>query len=395
MKQFTVIILTRDDVELKPLTEYRPKTLLKVLGKPLIQYLIDVFKNVGLRSLILITKNPQTYSKELQLEGLDVEYVTYSSNSWKGLLNALELVTSEEVVIAYGDVITSEDAIKALITDHLVKSSECSLMAVPVISVKNYVKLDVDEEGRVRSAELSYEKTPGYIFGNIAVMNRKFMKFLMNVHGDLLEFLSKYVKNYNVHAIPWTELWISIEYPWDLIIAAKALLDKLSTARISLEAKISAKAVIEGPVIIDEQAEIDHDAIIRGPVYIGRKVYVGNNALIRNYSCIEDNCTIGANTEIVESIIQPKVTIGRGVFIGNSVIGEEVIVEPGVVTLSVLPPEIEIEHIPVTVVKGKRMIKLGVIIGSKARIGANSVIYPGTVINAKEIINPLSTVKSR
>jgi len=395
VKQFTVIILTRDDVELRPLTEYRPKTLLKVLGKPLIQYLIDVFKNVGLRSLILITKDPQTYSKELQLEGLDVEYVTYGSNSWKGLLNALELVTSEEVIIAYGDVITSEDAIKALITNHLVKSSECSLMAVPVISVKNYVKLDIDEEGRVKNAELSYERTPGYIFGNIAIMNRKFVKLLMNVHGDLLEFLSKYVKNHNVHAIPWTELWISIEYPWDLIITAKTLLDKVSTARISLEAKISAKAVIEGPVIIDAQAEIDHDAIIRGPVYIGKKVYVGNNALIRNYSCIEDNCTIGANTEITESIIQSRVTIGRNVFIGNSVIGEEVIVEPGVVTLSVLPPEIEVEHIPVTVVRGKRMIKLGVIIGSKARVGANSVIYPGTMINAKEIINPLSTVKPR
>lgn len=146
-------------------------------------------------------------------------------------------------------------------------------------------------------------------------------------------------------------------------------------------------------MIIDEGARIDHGAIIRGPVYIGRNAYVGNNALIRNNTSLEEESVIGADAEITESLIGYRATVGRGSFIGSSIVGDESTIEPGVVTLNVLPSGVEVSHLSPVIIKGKSIAKLGAIIGPKARVGANSVIYPGSIIEHNRYIPPLSILK--
>ena len=66
---------------------------------------------------------------------------------------------------------------------------------------------------------------------------------------------------------------------------------------------------------------------------------------------------------------------------------------PGVVTLNVLPSGVEVSHISPVIVKGKQIAKLGAIVGPRARIGANSVIYPGSIIDANKYVQPLSILK--
>jgi glucose-1-phosphate thymidylyltransferase len=225
----------------------------------------------------------------------------------------------------------------------------------------------------------------------VLIAEDEFLNSLYELDGDINGALRAFKGNVNVAL--WSGWFVDVSYPWDLLSAIKYLLSGLSEARVSKDADVSPRAVIEGPVIIDGGARVDHGAIIRGPVYVGKDVYVGNNAIIRNNTSLEEGSVVGADAEITESLIGRKATVGRGSFIGSSVIGDESTVEPGVVTLNVLPTGVEVSHLTPVIVRGKQIAKLGAIIGPRARIGANSVIYPGAIIEANRYVQPLSILK--
>jgi bifunctional UDP-N-acetylglucosamine pyrophosphorylase/glucosamine-1-phosphate N-acetyltransferase len=131
--------------------------------------------------------------------------------------------------------------------------------------------------------------------------------------------------------------WLSVEYPWDLLNAQT------------------------GQYISDD-ASVHQDAIIRGNSYIGPNVKVGKNA------------------EIKESVLLEGVTAEHHCYIGDSVVGKNVNVGAGVVTANMRHDE---KNVSSNGVDTNRR-KFGAVIGPRAKLGANTTLNPGTVIEADE-----------
>ncbi|MDT7864189.1 MAG: NDP-sugar synthase [Vulcanisaeta sp.] len=376
---------------MEPLTPHLEKSLIRLLGKPLIYYPIKNLAQLGLRRMYVISRNPQRISNELgrYFEGVSLESIGQGGDDLNSALKMVKEVSGKgTTLISFGDVVLPQEAYELALNSHVNSGKAITVLMTPLSDLQGYFEVEV-VDGVVIN-KVSTHKS-GYAWTGILVTERDFLNSLYELDGDINGALRLFRGNVNVAL--WSGWFVDVSYPWDLLSAIKYLLSDLSEARVSKDADISPKAMVEGPVVIDAGAKVDHGAIIRGPVYIGNDVYVGNNAIIRNNTSLEEGAVIGADAEITESLIGRKATVGRGSFIGSSIIGDESTIEPGVVTLNVLPTGVEVSHLSPVIIKGKQLAKLGAIVGPGTRIGANSVIYPGSIVEANKYIQPLSILK--
>ncbi|ADN51198.1 sugar phosphate nucleotidyltransferase [Vulcanisaeta distributa] len=376
---------------MEPLTPYLDKPLIKLLGKPLIYYPTNNLVYLGLRTIYIISRDPAKVGNEVgrYFSNVSIENVGQRGDDIDSALKMIyEIAGRGTTIISFGDVILPREAYELALNSHVNSGKPVTVLMTPLSDLQGYFEVQVDDVVVINKVN---EHKSGYAWTGILIAEREFLVSLHDFNGNINSTLMRFKGNVNVAL--WSGWFVDVSYPWDLLSAIKYLMSDLREARISKDADISSKAVIEGPVIVDEGARIDHGAIIRGPVYIGRNAYVGNNALIRNNTSLEEESVIGADAEITESLIGYRATVGRGSFIGSSVIGDESTIEPGVVTLNVLPSGVEVSHLSPVIVKGKQIAKLGAIVGPKARVGANSVIYPGSIIEHNRYIPPLSVLK--
>ena len=137
--------------------------------------------------------------------------------------------------------------------------------------------------------------------------------------------------------------------------------------------KIGEGVEIHGPCIIMENTEILHNSYIRGNVIIGR------NSLISSSSEIKNSILIGNNQ------------IPHFNYVGNSILGNDVHLGAGAIISNL---RFDKENIKV---EGEQtdLDKIGAFIGDNTEIGCNSVIAPGSVIDANSIIYPLTFYRNK
>ena len=193
--------------------------------------------------------------------------------------------------------------------------------------------------------------------------------------------LSTYIKNFYT-GFPQLK---DYNYPWDIITdlnqIVELLIQKLSKNNFKIKNGIAVhnSAIIEDNVtikdntIIGEKSTVKSGAYIRGGTYIGREV------------------NIGANSEVKQSIILNNSRIAHLNYVGNSIIGENVNLEAGSILANHFN-EFKNKKIQVLIndsIVATNVSKFGSLVGDESRIGANSVLNPGTILKRNSIIGRL------
>lgn len=111
-----IILAAGKGTRLRPLTDDIPKCLVKVKGKPLIDWQIEVAKRVGIDDIIVIRgyeKEKLEYLKEKNIKLIDnLDYDT--TNMVETLFKAKEYF-DKDIIISYGDIIYEEKVLKKLL----------------------------------------------------------------------------------------------------------------------------------------------------------------------------------------------------------------------------------------------------------------------------------------
>jgi len=384
-----VVLAGGEGREMRPLSIGKPKTLLKLLGKPIVGYVLDALINIGIKDVIMVVNDPELFKRELEdyINKIELKFVKQVKPEVEGaILSASKYISENEVfLLAYGDIIAPTKAYETLLNTYIDRSSDAALLITPKIDVQTYGVPIVTDEFTIKSIieKPSVKEEVEYAVAGAYVLPSEILD-LIEKSSNIIEALNRLSEKYIVSAALWSGWWVDAGFPWDLITAAEYLLSEVKNSIISSKAEISSRAIIEGPAIICDNVVIDHNAVIKGPAYIGDNTYIGTGSLIRNYSSIESNCVIGAYSEVSRSVIQPGTSIGRMSFIGNSIIGFNSVIEPNVTILNVLPSGKEVSRLHPVKVRGKLLTKLGAIIGNNSRIRAHTVVYAGTVIDSNE-----------
>lgn len=395
-ERYKAIVFAFEDKDISPLNINYSKYLLRIIGKPIINYVIEGLRSIRVSEIYILTDSERLsrYLREFWGEVFEENTILTSRNKLSKALVELRDMMGKitYILIANGELIVDNSAYKFIIETHTTSGVDGVFLTVPVTDSETYTTVLL-EYNLVKDVLLPPESTKSSIaYGGLSILPINILDYIAE-YNDLYLALKRVIGESKIIQAAWNRPWVLVKYPWDILLANRMLLNELKIKRISTTAKIAPSAVIEGPVIIEDNAVIDHNAVIKGPAYIGRETLIGMGAFIREHSSIEDNVIIGAYSEIKRSSIQVYANISSWCFIGDSIVGVSATIGPKVTTLNVLPSGIKISRLHPVRVKGRTLTKLGAIIGTGARVGACTVLYPGAYIDAGEWVKPLSIVE--
>lgn len=227
------------------------------------------------------------------------------------------------------------------------------------------------------------------------LLDEEFVSLLRNEKPDHYSFesaLNKQMSSGSVGVVQLPSAPTSLKYPWHLFDIFEELL-KDAVSSTAADADVAPTAILDdsqGPIIIDSGARIGHTAKVVGPCYIGRQALVGDFSFVRG-SSIEMGATIGANTEVVRSILLEKSSIHFG-YLADSILGAETKIGGGFVAANkrLDRNEITVEYSNKKILSQRKA--LGVITGPQVNIGIQSGTMPGVLLGAQTTVYPGSIV---
>ncbi len=363
------------------LTLGQSKLFIKIVGRPIVEWVLTNLYIAGVKRGIIVTDKPNLFEDITIKLGNKMMFDIRVQREEEviGAIKEASNVIANESLLIYGDVIVPPVAYKYVLDVY--RERRCPVfLVVPEEDIFRYGAIYINDHGYIEKfVEKPKTFETSYVFGGIAILNEDIVKSIRE-RESLGDSVNSYIESGGkIYAAIWSDWWVDIDYPIDILRAIYYLLKDVDEKRISSRARIASTAVIEGPIIIEDNVEIDHYTVIKGPCYIGRNTFIGTHSFIRPYTDIEDGATIGSYTEISWSLISSRATVGRGSFIGFSIIGEEAVIEPEVKT-SLLLKEYS-EDIVAKAMKirsrGREYIKAGSIISARTRVPIGTILSPG------------------
>ena len=387
-----IILAAGKGTRLLPLTETKPKPLLKVANKPILEYNLEALHSLVSEAIIVVG-----YKKEQIMEYFGTSYkrmkITYIiqkdiCGTGNAVLQTKQFVKGSFIVMNGDDIYSKEDIKACLKPRYSILAQEVSEPErFGVLKLKqNHLEKIVEKPKKFLSnlANAALYKVDDSIFEilkKVKKSKRKEYEFV-----DAVTLLAKKEKVICVKA----KKWITIGYPWHLLEANEFFLKNIKNQRKGF---IEKGVVIKGNIVVGKNTKILSGVYIEGNVVIGEGSKIGPNCYIRGSTSIGSNCHIGQAVEIKNSIIDNNTNIAHLSYVGDSIIGENVNFGAGTIIANLRHDNKNIK----TEIKGEIVDtgrrKLGTVIGDDVHTGINTNIYPGRKIFSGKTTFPGEIIK--
>lgn len=380
---------------LLPLTATRPKHLLKVAGKPILQYCLEAVKAAGISEAVIVTHYMgdaiRSYFGDGSQLGLKVTYVAQPQILGTGNAAGIaEPYVDGDFVLVYGDLLFGQDAVKTVLSKFRSGETAAVVGVVQVDRPENYGIIEHDSQMHVK--RIVEKPAPGQAPSNLAnagvyVFSRevfgKIAQLKASARGEweLTDALTMFaVEGKTVVAAELSKGdWFDVGRPWDLLDANVWALKRMEHRILG---KVEEGAHLIGPVTVAEFARIRSGAYIEGPAFIDEEADVGPNCYIRPGTSLGKKTRVGNACEIKNSIIMDGTHVGHLSYVGDSVLGEKCNLGAGTIMAN-----LRFDDGPVKMtIKGKGVDtgrrKLGAILGDNVKTGINSSFMPGVKVGA-------------
>jgi len=374
-----VILAAGEGQRMLPLSKSRPKGMLPVANKPVIEHIIAEAKKAGINEFILVTGYKSDvlthYFGDGTRFGIKIAYCHQENIQGTGAaLRAVQDAVRQNFLVFNSDMLISAADILQL--------SQAETITIGVKEKDNPAGFGIVEEqnGKVSCiVEKPDSALSGLVNIGAYILNQHIFtaidKTLLSSRGELE--LTQALQLLIDQGIPicCTALnsWQDISYPWDLLSANTNLLSHLVSGSQGI---IEENVHIDGPCLIGAGSIIRSGSYITGPVIIGENCDIGPNCFIRPATSIGDNCRIGGSVEIKNSIIMRGSKIPHMNYVGDSIIGENCNLGAGTKIAN-----IRFDKKPITISDTNTgLLKFGAVLGDDVQTGINVSINSGTLI---------------
>jgi bifunctional UDP-N-acetylglucosamine pyrophosphorylase/glucosamine-1-phosphate N-acetyltransferase len=385
-----VLLAAGEGKRMAPLTATRPKVMLPVANRPMIEHLICAVRDVGIDSFVIVVgyreKEIRDYLGSGGKWGVSIRYTVQRTQTGTGdALRAAKGLVKGQFLLMNGDMIVTSDDIRRICTS--------PAPAVGVVESKNPEQYGViTETGGIVTG--IYEKSitpPGnlinagiYLFDDdiFAEVDR----LVPSPRGEyeLTDALKPAISHGELHAVPLAS-WCDIGAPWDLLEANEyALADMASDIRGEVEDGVTLK----GAVVLEEGSVIRSGTYIEGPCMIGSGCTIGPHVYIRGHTVIGNDCHIGHASELKNSVIFSRTKIPHFTYIGDSVIGSGCNFGAGTKVANLRHDK---EPVNVGGISTGRK-KFGAVIGDNVLFGINCSINVGASVGRDVRVGPHTLV---
>ena len=397
-----VVLAAGEGVRLQPITACRPKHLIRVGGKPILEHCLDALKTCGITEAIIVTHYMgdaiRSYFGDGAQFGFKIEYVEQSAVLGTG--NAVGVVEpyvkDDNFALVYGDLLFASEAMKKVIHLYEREKPAVVMAIVPVEKPESYGIVELEEEKKVK--RIVEKPAPGeepsnlanaglYIFSKGIFSKIRQIRSSIRAEWEVTDALSLMIADNRVvlAAKISKDDWMDIGKPWDLLEANMWALKRMEH---HVHGSVENGAHLIGPVTVAQTARIRSGAYIEGPSYIDEGSDIGPNCYIRPCTSIGKNVRVGNACEIKNSIIMDRTHVGHLSYVGDSVLCDHCNLGAGTIIANYRfdagNVRMMIKDKPVD--SGRR--KLGAILGDNVKTGINALLMPGVKVGNDSWIGP-------
>ena len=385
---------------IQPLTNSRPKPMLPIINKPMMEHTMMTLKGLGITEFIVLLYFKADVIKEYFGDGSDfgitITYVLPDDDY--GTAGAVKLaqkhIGDDNFIIISGDLVTDFDFQK-IFDYHASKNSKLTITLTSVDNPLEFGVVIADENGKI---EKFLEKPSwGEVFSDtintgIYIIEPEILDYIpQNENFDFAKDLFPLLMREGIdlmagHAKGY---WRDVGNPESYReVYADILGGKLNFAIGGLAQKFP-----DGVLYSDAPYELDPEVEIIGTVVLGKNVTLEKGVKLNNV-VIGDDVTIGKDCKIRDTVIWERVSVGRNVMLDNcvvcndNVIGKNVRAKAGMILAEgceigqLVNVEQDVTIWPDKVIEDASIVSHSVILGSRYK---NSIFENGMVIGKSNV----------
>jgi len=360
---------------LKPLTINRPKPMVPVANRPLMEHIVDLVRRHGITDLVSILyfqpEQITDYFRDGTDFGVRMRYVTATADygTAGAVRNAADLIGDDRILVISGDVLTDFD-LSALIAEHEARGAEATIALTTVENPLAFGIVIADREtGRI---ERFLEKpTWGEVFSDTintgiyvlepSVLQRIPPETNFDFSKDLFpQMLREGAPLYGHLARGyWRDVGNLNEY--------RRANDDVLAGRIELRLR-GERRELERAVLWGEPAAlVAGGANLRGTVILGRNVEVGRGATLENV-VVGAGSVIGEGAELRDVVLWEGCRIDAGARLSETICGSGVRVGEG------------------ALVRENCILSDRSEVGAHAVVGPNAKVWPDKVVEERAVL---------
>jgi glucose-1-phosphate thymidylyltransferase len=364
-----VILAAGEGQRLRPFTALKPKVMIPIANRPILQYVVEALAVNGVRHIVMVVgyrkEQVQDYFGSGEQFGVKIDYVTQRQQL--GTAHALKQAqesAEERFLVLSGDNIIEPDTIaqfvKAEPTALLIKEQE-NVSKYGVVVTKGGIVQEVVEKPREAPSNL--------INTGIYTFDRGVFEFI-GEELDLTTVLQKMIaEKHPLVAHETRGQWLDVVYPWDILRLNDVALNQISlTIRGTVERGVS----IKGPVSIGKDSVVRSNTYIVGPALIGENCEIGPSVCILPSTTIGDNVIVCPFTQLKNSVIGSNVYLGSGSTLEDSILDSGTFVE-GHFIASSAEAKVEVDE-------EYHRVRIGAMLGEYCYLESNVVVRPGIIV---------------
>jgi len=356
---------------LRPLTVRRPKPMVPVLGRPIMEHVLHLLFRHGVRECICLLYHQgdqiRSYFGDGSAWGLHIRYVQAEADygTAGSVRNAADLLRPEPFVVISADVLTNLD-LGAAFALHRERRAMATLLLTRVPNPLPYGIVLTDATGRI--VRFLEKPSWGELFSDtvntgIYLLDPSVLELIpykqeMDFGKELFpQMLHRGLPLYgHISEGYWRDIGTVREY--------QEVHHDWTAGALALELPGMRQ---EAGWWYGEGVQIEPTATIRGRVLIGDRSRVGPHAEVVD-SVVGSDCIIGAGARIIGSVLWDRVTVGAGAVISGAVIASG------------------------TTIGERSSVEEGAIIAEECRIGADVLISAGVKLWPGKVVEDGATV---
>lgn len=369
-----VVMAGGEGTRLRPLTSRRPKPLVPIMNRPIMEHIILLLKQHGITDIVVtlyyLADEISGYFGNGSDWGVHIEYVVEETplGTAGAVRQAEGLLRDEPFLIVSGDALT-DIRLDRLIRYHYSKGAIVTLALAHVPNPREFGVVITDENGRIQrflekpdwSNVFSDTVNTGMYVIDPEVFRLMEPKRAYDWSQDIFPQLLHEGKPLYGYIMSEDEYWCDVGTLEQYREAHEQVLEN------KVHLQLPAMEYAPG-IWVEPGAQISPEAEIHQPVYIGHHVTIKRFARVGPYSVIGDNSIIEEGAVVEHSVLWDSVYLGTNSHIVSAVIGSHCNIKQDVSVLE------------------------GAIIGDRVTIGEGSTIRPHLKIWPDKFIEPGSTV---
>jgi len=374
-----VVLAAGKGERLWPLTENRPKPMVPVVNRSILEHVVEALEDAGVDEVVLVVgsnrERVQSHFEDGQGWELDISYVIQEQQLGTGhaLLQA-ESQIGESFIALNGDRIIDAGLIERVWGRH--EETNDPVMSVTRVeepSRYGVVELEGQEVAGIEEQPLAELAKSDFINAGVYAFTPSIFSAIRQTESRgelaLTDTLAELISEQRLRAVQYRGMWLDVSEPWDLLEVNDSLI------------------AYRGPSE-SEPASVDGSAVVAESAVVGDGVSVHPQAAVLRGVTLGDNVRVGPGVVLENTVILSDVTIKSGAVVNDCIVGAN----------TTIGPNTTIEGGDTDVVLNDTVyhdVTFGGLLGDNVDIGGNVTVQPGTIIGNNAELDSATLVSGR